>query len=386
MAGREPEFETLAVRTGLRAGLEARPTTPSIHTSTTFVYDDVRQVHDALRPMGQGYAYSRNANPTVRALEETVAALEETEDGVAFASGMAALHAAFIALGARPGATILAAADLYGVTRSLLSGFFGRLQVRCAFVDAVNLEAVEAALEEQAPCMLVFEPISNPLLRVPDVAALIEMAHDHRALVVVDNTFPSPFLLQPAILGADVVVHSATKYISGHGDVTAGIILCDGDFAREIRDLRTATGGILGPFEAWLVLRGVRTLALRVRKHCDNALALAAWLEQRPEVSRVYYPGLESDPAHDRAATQFRDGLGGGLVSFELPLGLEEVEGFMNHLRLAVPGTSLGDVETLVLCPALSSHRTLTAEERRDAGIADGLVRVSVGLESISDI
>jgi cystathionine gamma-synthase/methionine-gamma-lyase len=223
-------------------------------------------------------------------------------------------------------------------------------------------------------------------LKVADTPALIEAAHQCGAMAIVDNTFASPYLLRPITLGADLVVESATKYLGGHGDVMAGVVSCDRGLALVLRSTRTATGSILGPFEAWLVLRGLRTLNLRVRRHCDNAIRFAEWLETQPQVERVHYPGLQSHPHHERARAQLTDGLGGGMVAFETLFDSPRVESFMDALRLAVPGTSLGDVETLVLYPALSSHRTLSPEERAAAGVGEGLIRVSVGLESPADI
>jgi cystathionine beta-lyase/cystathionine gamma-synthase len=387
MASAKYDFDTLAIQAGLRQGGEDwRATAPPIHPSTTFTYPSVAAVHHALEPMGGGYAYSRNANPTVATLEQALRALEGTEDAVAFASGMAAIHAAILATGIRPGDALLAAKDLYGVSHSLFTGPLAAFGIKPHFVDVLDLAAVRTALIESRARVLVFESLSNPLLRVPDVAALIELAHEAGALVIVDNTFASPYLLRPAALGADIVVHSATKYLSGHGDVIAGVVATDSDFGHWLRDLRTTTGGVLGPFEAWLTLRGMRTLPLRMRRHCENAAMLAAWLEHQDCVERVHYPGLPSHPHYARVRQLFRDGLGGGMVAFELRTTAQGVEAFMDALELAVAGTSLGDVETLVLYPARSSHRTLTVEERVASGITDSLVRVSVGLESSDDI
>lgn len=387
MPNTKQAFETRAVQAGIRDGVsDMRPTAPPIHPSTSFTYESVRKVHEALAPLGQGYAYSRNANPTVRMLEEVMASLEETEDSVAFASGMAAFHAALLAAGVRPGGAVLAAKDLYGVSRSLLAGLFKQLHVQVQFVDTLDPDAVGAGFDDTGATVLCFEPVSNPLLLVPDARALIDIAHKKHAAVIVDNTFPTPYLFQPSTLGADFVVHSATKYLGGHGDVMAGIVATDEDSARVVRDVRNTTGGILGPFESWLVLRGVRTLPVRMERHCANALRLALWLEGQDDIERVHYPGLDSHAQHERTNKEFRDGLGGGMVAFDTSLRQDRVEEFMDALALAVPATSLGDTETMVLYPALSSHRTLTPDERLDAGIGDGLLRVSVGLESIVDI
>ncbi|HEV3310226.1 MAG TPA: PLP-dependent aspartate aminotransferase family protein [Chloroflexota bacterium] len=386
MAERRPEFETRAVQAGLRQDADFRSTAPPIYPSTTYSYDTAARTHAALDPLGRGFAYSRNGNPTVRALEDAIASLEETEDAVAFASGMAAIHAAILATGVRPGQTILAAQDLYGVSRTLLAGLFSDLGFALTLVDPTDIADVDRAFRETSARLMIFEPVSNPLLRVPYAPGLIDLAHMHGGMVIVDNTFASPYLFRPALLGADIVVESATKYLGGHGDVMAGVAACDVDLARVLRTIRTASGGILGPFEAWLVLRGLRTLGLRVRQHCENAHALAEWLSERPEIRRVHYPGRSDHAGHEAIAELFRDGLAGGMVAFETDFTTAHVEVFLDTLSVAVPGTSLGDVETLVLHPASSSHRTLRPSERAAAGIEDGLLRVSVGLEHVADI
>lgn len=310
--------------------------------------------------------------------------MEETEAAVAFASGMAAFHASVLASGVRPGQTIVAARDLYGTSRNVLVTLFQELGFNVALVDATRLDEVDRMLSKTGAALFCFEPLSNPLLKVADVAGLLAIARRNGTTTLVDNTFCSPFLLQPASLGADLVIHSATKYLGGHGDVVAGVVACSEDLATKLRSLRTSIGGVLGPFEAWLVLRGLRTLPLRMQRHCENALQLAYWLSDQSPVEKVHYPGLDS--ANGAETAQFRNGLGGGMLAFETALSADEAEAFMDALKLAVPGTSLGDVETLVLYPARSSHRTLTLEEREAAGITEGLLRVSVGLEAIGDL
>lgn len=379
------DFETRAVHGGTAQAADFRPTAPAIYPSTTFVYDDVADVHAALGPQAQGFAYSRNANPTVFALETTLAALHETEDCVAFASGMAAIHAAILACPLQPGRTILAARHLYGGSRGLLSNLFAHLGFPSRFVDTGSPEAVEKDLRQGDVALLIFEPISNPLLTVSDVAALTRRAHEYGAMVIIDNTFASPCLLRPASLGVDLVVESATKYLGGHGDVVAGLVAGGAGLTGRVRELRTSAGAVLGPFEAWLVLRGVKTLPLRMSRHCANALTLAEWLTGREEVKTVHYPGLANDAGYTLSRSQF-DGGAGGMVAFDTDFDLRQAEQFMNCLQLAVPGTSLGDVETLVLHPAQASHRSLSKEERLSLGIGDGLLRVSVGLESPADL
>lgn len=379
------EFETLAAQAGLRVPIaDTISTAPPIDASTTFTYDTVAQVHRALEPEAQGYAYSRNANPTVVALEQAMARLEGAEEVVAFGSGMAAVHAALFGVGSEAGDVIVAANDLYGVSRALLIQLaaFG---IETRFVNVLDARAVEVALSDHDVRVLYVESMSNPLLRVPDLRHLTNIARSRRVVTVVDNTFVTPYLLRPLDLGVDLVVHSATKYIAGHGDATAGLVATSRSYGRRIRDTRTVTGGILSPFDGWLTLRGLRTLPIRMERHCASALQLARWLHQQDWVERVYYPGLTEHPQHALACEQF-GGKCGGIVSFDLAAGREKALSFMDSLSIVTRGTSLGDVESLVLYPPLSSHRTLLPEELRAAGIGDGLVRLSVGLESVRDL
>jgi cystathionine gamma-synthase/methionine-gamma-lyase len=335
----------------------------------------------------RGYVYSRYGNPTVTALEEIVAVLEGGEAALAFASGMAAVHAALLAVGAKAGSTMVAAQDIYGATYALLDKLLRSQGVETRFVDVTDVQAVEAACKELQPVALLVETISNPLLKVADLAALAQVAHRHGAAFLVDNTFATPCLVQPLALGADVVIHSATKYLGGHGDVLGGVVVTSADLHKELFEVLKVTGGNLGPQEAWLVLRGIKTLSLRMRQHCKNALAVAWWLEEHPQVSRVYYPGLASHPQYALAEKLFQGQDYGGMASFDLDeADQERVFRFFESLKLCLPATTLGDVCTLALYPAHSSHRALSAEERARIGIGDGLVRLSVGIEAVEDI
>lgn len=387
MTAQEPplHFETLAAQAGLRMRVgDAVSTSPAIDASSTFTYDSVADVHAALGPDGEGFAYARSANPTVVALESALAPLEGAEDVVAFASGMGAIQAAFAGLQLWPGDVILASGDLYGVTRSLFAQL-RQYEIETRFVDVFDLRAVADTLRETRARVLYFETISNPLLRVPPAGDLIRLAREAGASSVIDNTFAGPYLYRPVELGADVVVESATKYIAGHGDVIAGLVATSRSLGRRIRDARTVSGGILSPFEAWLTMRGVRTLALRMERQCATALELSRALCERPWVGAVHYPGLPAHPQHALARDQFA-GRYGGMVALELAGSQSQVIEFMDALQLITPGTSLGDVESLVLYPALSSHRTLTPEELEAAGIGEGLVRLSVGIEHPEDL
>jgi cystathionine gamma-synthase/methionine-gamma-lyase len=335
----------------------------------------------------KGYVYARYGNPTVTALEEAVVALEEGEAGLAFASGMAAIHTALLATGTRAGTAVVAAQDIYGATYALLDQIICSQGVTVRFVDTSNLEAVEAACAELNPVAVLVETISNPLLKLVDLPEIAGVAHRHGAALLVDHTFATPCLAQPLHLGADVVIHSSTKYLGGHGDVLSGVVVTSETRRANMFEVLKLTGGNLGPQDAWLVQRGIKTLPLRMRQHCENALAVARWLEGHPRVSRVLYPGLPSHPQHELAQRLFENRGYGGMVSFELAgAGQEEVFDFFEALRLCLPATTLGDVYTLVLYPAHSSHRALSPEERARVGIGEGLVRMSVGIETVEDI
>jgi cystathionine gamma-synthase/methionine-gamma-lyase len=335
----------------------------------------------------EGYVYARYGNPTVTALEEAVATLERGEAALAFASGMAAIHAALLAVGARAGSAVVAAQDIYGATYALLGQLMRTQNVIVRFVDANDLEAVEAACADLQPVALLAETISNPLLKVADLPRLAEIGHRYGAKLLVDSTFATPYLVRPLELGADVVIHSATKYLSGHGDILGGVVVTTQSLRADMLEVLKMTGGNLAPQEAWLALRGIRTLTLRMRQHCSNALQVARWLEGHPDVTRVLYPGLPSHPHHDLATELFAQSGYGGMLSFEIAdAGQREVFDFFEALKLCLPATTLGDVYSLFLYPAHSSHRALSAEERARIGIGEGLVRMSVGIEAIEDL
>jgi cystathionine gamma-synthase/methionine-gamma-lyase len=381
-------LETRAVhagRTGDQKGRPYIPTVPPIHPSVTYSYERMEDLDEAFAT--EGYVYTRHGNPTVAALEVAVAALEDGESAVAFASGMAAIHAALLAAGARAGAAVVAARDLYGATYLLLDRLLRSQGVTVRFVDVTDLAEVEAACAAVRPVALLVETVSNPLLKVADLPALAEIAHRYGAAFLVDNTFATPYLVHPLALGADIVIHSATKYLGGHGDILAGVVVPSAAQREGLIEVLKTTGANLGPLEAWLLLRGLRTLVLRVQQQCASALALARWLETHPHIRRVFYPGLPSHPQHELAARLFGGRGFGGIVTFELKdAGREEVFRFMDRLRLCIPATSLGDIQTLVLYPSHSSHRSLTPQERAALGITDGMVRISVGIEAVEDI
>ena len=381
-------FSTRAVHAGERTTPgNFRPVTTSIVPSVSYFYesmDDLNAVFDNAQP---GFIYSRYSSPTVAAFESAVADLEGAEAALAFASGMAAIQATLLSAGVQAGTSVVSSFDVYGATYSLLRRFFASMGVKTTIVDVNDLIAVEAALKESKPVALLVETISNPLLKVADIPALAGLAHAYGVQLLVDNTFATPCLFRPLLHGADYVVHSATKYLAGHGDVLAGIVVTSADNRARLFETNKLLGSNLGPFEAWLALRGLKTLPLRVRQQCHNALQLAEWLESRPEIALVNYPGLVSHPQHALAESLF-DGQGmGGVLSFEIRNAARaDVFHFMEALQLCLPATSLGDIYTLVLHPATSSHRSLTEAEREQVGIKEGLLRLSAGIEDPLDI
>jgi cystathionine gamma-synthase/methionine-gamma-lyase len=287
----------------------------------------------------------------------------------------------------RAGSAVVAAADVYGATYALLERLLTEMDVRTRFVDITDLAEVAGALAAERPAALLCEIISNPLMKVADVPALVDLAREAEAALIVDNTFATPYLLRPLALGADYVVHSATKYLGGHGDVMAGLVACSAERGLDLRERQKMLGANLGPQEAWLVLRGLKTLPLRMRQHCANAGAVAVWLNEHPAVARVNYPGLPGHPQHAVAQRMFGERGFGGMLSFEIEgAGQAEVFRFMEALELVLPATTLGDVYSLTLYPAHSSHRQVGPEVRAALGIGEGLVRLSVGIEAAEDI
>ena len=388
MSNSRQAFATRAVHAGERAPRgDFVPVVTPIHPTVGYVYDSMDELDAILATTREGFVYPRYGSPTVAAFETAMAELEGGQAAYAFASGMAAIHAALLAAGVRAGTSIVAAPDVYGATYTLVNYLFVQLGARVRFVDAADLDAVEAALAETQPVALLAEVMSNPLLKVADLPALADAAHRHGAQFLIDSTFASPFLCAPLEHGADFVIHSATKFIAGHGDVMAGVVVASEERRAELFELTKMVGGVLGPFEAWLAMRGLKTLPLRMRQQCANAMRVAEWLSQHPRVARVHYPGLTEHPQHDLARRLFGGRGFGGVLSFEIA-GADQaaVFGFMEALELCLPATTLGDVYTLVLHPATSSHRGLSAEERAQVGIGDGLVRLSAGIEEAEDI
>jgi cystathionine gamma-synthase/methionine-gamma-lyase len=384
----DKSFQTRAVHAGERApAADYTPVSTPISPSVTYVYESMDDLDAVFAGTKPGYVYSRYATPTVTAFEAAVASLEGAEAAQAYSSGMAAIHVSLLAAGVKAGTAVVAALDLYGATFTLLRGLLASLGVEIRMVNVSDLEEVETALKETGSTALLVETISNPLLKIADVPALAALAHRHGAALLVDNTFASPYLFNPLKHGADYAIHSATKYLAGHGDVLAGVVATSPENKSRLFELNKLIGSVLGPFEAWLVLRGLKTLPLRARQQFDNAQHVAEWLRSHPRVAKVNYPGLAGHPQRDLAARLFEGRGNGGVLSFEIKeADKAAVYRFMEALNVCLPATTLGDIYSLVLHPATSSHRSLTAEERLRIGIPDGLVRLSTGIESADDI
>ena len=379
-------FSTRAIRAASRApSVDQRPTSVPIFQTATFASEDAEHLGDIVGDPWAGFSYSRLSNPTTQALGDAYAELAGGESGYAFASGMAAIHATLASL-VRQGDRVVAPTALYGSTRTQLTGYFGRFGVNVELVDATDLDAVRRALGAAPTRVLYAETSANPTTFLAAHAALAALAREHDAAYVVDNTFASTYVCRPLEHGADLVIESATKYLGGHSDLIAGVVAGPRRLVEKVARAQVDTGATIGPFEAFLVLRGLLTLAVRMDRHAANAAALASWLERQDGVRRVIYPGLPSHPQHDVAARQFRAGNGGGMLAFEVDGGRAGGRAVIDTLRLTELTASLGSVHTMVVHPPSTSQRQLSEAELVESGITPGLLRVSVGLEDVPDL
>jgi methionine-gamma-lyase len=386
MTDRASGFSTRAIRAASRTpDVAQRPTSVPIFQTATFTAEDAAELGDVLADPRSGYAYSRTSNPTTRALGDAYGELAGGEAGYALASGMGAIHAALASV-LRAGDRVVAPTSLYGSTRAQLLGYFARFGVAVDIVDSTDLGAVATALASGPTRVLYAETSANPTTFLADHEALATLAHRHDALYLVDNTFASTYVCRPLEHGADLVIESATKYLGGHSDLIAGVVAGSRTLVDGVARTQIDTGGTLGPFEAFLVLRGLLTLAVRVDRHAANALALAAWLEEQDGVRRVLYPGLSSHPQRDVAERQFRPGNGGGMLAFEVVGGREAGRAVIDAMTITELTASLGSVHTMVVHPPSTSQRQLSEAELVGAGITPGLLRVSVGLEDVEDL
>jgi len=370
---KEQGFATRAIHAGQDPDPATGATIVPIYATSTYT--------QAAPGQHKGYEYSRSGNPTRTALETCLAALECGERGLAFASGLAATNAVLAVL--KPGDEVAAAADLYGGTFRLLERVFKPWGLLARYTDDPT-PAGFARIITPATKLVWIETPTNPLLQILDIAALAELAHRSRAILAVDNTFASPYLQQPLKLGADLVVHSTTKYLGGHSDVIGGAVIGGRELLQPIAFYQNAAGSVPGPFDAYLTLRGLKTLAVRMDQHCKNAGALAEWLTKQSQVERVYYPGLPTHPGHEIAKRQMR--AFGGMISFRIKGGKEPAIRFMTRTKLFSLAESLGGVESLVCYPASMTHASIPAEIRLARGVDDGLVRLSAGIEDVNDL
>jgi cystathionine gamma-synthase/methionine-gamma-lyase len=384
---RPPRIGTRVARAARRLPSGAGdPVVPPLVQSVAFDYRSASEQDEVFGNERAGYVYGRYGTPTTAALEDAMAEIEGTDAAVCFVSGMSAIHAVVTACALAQERAVVAQEDCYGQVRALLERLAREERAVVRFVDPTDADAVQKALAETEPALLLVEAIANPLLRVSDVAALASLAHAAGASLVVDATFATPVLMRAAALGADVVVHSLTKYINGHGDVMGGVVAGSRALAANMRDRAILDGAYLPPHEAWQIIRGMRTLALRMERHCENAMAVAMHLARHPKVARVHYPGLTEHPQHDLAKRQFGDRYG-GVVSFALQNDERAAAfRFLDALELAASATTMGDLFTEVLYPPISSHRRIEPAERRRLGITDGFIRLNVGIEDVDDI
>jgi cystathionine beta-lyase/cystathionine gamma-synthase len=366
-------FSTRAIH----AGQPPEPTTGAIMTpvflTSTYVQEELGK--------NKGYEYSRVSNPTRTALEQNIAALENGRHGMAFGSGTAAIDAILHLLS--PGDHVILSRNVYGGTYRIATMVWQDYGLQFDFVDTTRLQEIERVLRPNTR-MLFIETPTNPTMEITDLSGAATIARTFNLIAVADNTFATPYLQQPLAHGFDIVVHSLTKYLNGHSDMLGGLVVTNNDaYAEKLRFLQKAVGGILSPFDAWLCLRGTKTLAVRMRQHCENAMQVARWLTTQKKVSKVYYPGLEDHPQHALAKHQMRGY--GGMISFELG-SLDAAARFLKHVRLCALAESLGGVETIITHPATMTHASIPPDQRARIGITDGLVRISVGIEDVEDI
>jgi cystathionine beta-lyase/cystathionine gamma-synthase len=380
-----PGFSTRAIRAASRIpDAPQPPVNVPIYASATFEVADAAELAELLEFARPGHSYSRYSNPTHAALEDAIAELEDAEAAVSTASGMAAVHGAMLSV-LRSGDEVVVPAAVYGGIVGIAQAVLERSGIAARAVDTTDHDAVAAAIRPRTR-MLWLETISNPTTAVADVAALAELAHAHDVVVAVDNTFASPALANPLAHGADLVIHSTTKYIGGHSDIIGGVIVGSAERVADARKIVINAGGNGSPWEAFLALRGLKTLALRMERHSSNALAVARALEGADGVAAVRYPGLPSHPQHALSKQILRDGMAGGMLAVELEGGRAHGERFLGRMRVGVHATSLGGVETLISHPATSSHRQLSDADLAVAGLTPGTLRVSIGLEDAEDL
>ena len=375
-------FETKCVHSGV-GEYEFGSVVPPIYQTSTFKFNSAQHGAALFAGEEKGYIYTRMLNPTVEALEGSIAELEGGYKGLGCASGMAAVHTVFAAL-LKAGDHVVCSAAVYGPTTTLLNTIMKNFGVETTFVDTSDLEAVKNAIKKSTKLFYIETP-GNPTLAISDLAAIAKLAHSHNALMAVDNTFMSPALQRPIEFGADIVLHSLTKFLNGHADVVGGVVVVKDEAAyKHFRKILNQIGGVIDPFNSFLVHRGIKTLSLRMERHCESAQIVAEYLEKHPLVKSISFPGLKSHPQYELAKKQQKGP--GGMITFEVEGGLEAGQVLMNSVKLCQLAVSLGGVESLIQHPASMTHFSMGKEGRVAAGISDGLVRLSVGIENVNDI
>lgn len=381
---KELKFDTKLIHAGAKGKNPNNALNPPIFQTSTFVFNDLEHVERVMSFKSDDYVYTRGNNPTLRLFENRMAELEEGQGAVAFSSGMAAISSVLFSL-LKPGENVIVHRTLYGSTFNVVTKLLPKYNVNYKIIDMRNIENLEKAIDENTK-VIYFETPSNPNLEIIDIQKVANIAKSKGIKVVVDNTFASPYFQRPLTLGADIVVHSATKYICGHGDVVGGIAISqDKDYIHYLKfDYMCEFGGVMSPFNAWLLLRGLKTLGLRMRQHEKNALYIANFLQDHPKVTKVFYPGLESFEGHEIAKKQM-DGFG-AIISFEVDGGIQAAKKVIDSVKLIKIAVSLGDCETLIEHPASMTHRGYPQEVLKDFGLTEGMIRLSVGLEDAEDI
>ena len=376
-------IETQAIHAGRINDEQFGSLATPLYQTSTFIFDNAQQGADRFAGEAEGYIYGRLGNPTVRQLEMRVAAMEEMEDAAATATGMAAVSGALLA-NLQCGDHIISSNAIYGCSFALISHMLTKFGIEVSFVDMTNPENIEKEIKPNTKLVFLETPI-NPNLVVLDLEKILSITKRHKLLSVVDNTFLTPVLQQPGKYGADIIVHSATKYLNGHGDVVAGIICSNAEMISHIKlTALKDIGATMSPHDAWLITRGLKTLPLRMERHCSNAQKIAEFLESHKSVAQVFYPGLKSHPGNKFIGSQMK--AAGGVIAFEIASDLEGGSAFINRMELFSIAVSLGDAESLIQHPASMTHSPYTQEERLAAGISDTLIRISVGLENVDDL
>jgi cystathionine beta-lyase/cystathionine gamma-synthase len=381
---KEKGFSTRSVHAGEKTGRAGAVVTP-IYETSVFAFSKTQELLEVINHKKEGYIYTRWDNPTVRTVERKIAALEGAEDAAVFSSGMSAVTTALLTL-VNSGDHVVSTKDLYGGTLQFFKDILPKFDVETSLVDVTRIDEMKSSLQRNTKVIYAETP-TNPTLKIADIPKIVQLTKKGKTsglTSIIDSTLASPFNLRPIRLGIDLVVHSATKYLGGHNDVTAGVVCGSTELIRKIKDTRKILGGTLDPFAAWLLLRGLKTLSLRMERHNSNGMEVAKFLWKHPKVKRVHYPGLSCHPQHSIAKQQMKGF--GGVVSFEIKGDIQKTMHFVESLRLCSLAPSLGGVETLVTQPVTSSHHFVSAEDREEAGITDQLVRLALGIEDSEDI